>query len=77
MECSCGGILTEGKSCYRVSGENFLLIIEDIPAYQCERCGKVLVQDDVIEKVQALVKKIERETKEIVTGKPSVHSYDY
>jgi YgiT-type zinc finger domain-containing protein len=77
MECSCGGALIEGKSCYRVSEEHFLFIIEDIPAYRCTRCDRVLFKDDIVEKLQKLVKKIDRESKEILTGKPSIHSYDY
>lgn len=77
MECSCGGILTEGKSSYSVSGQHFYLVIEDIPAYKCNRCGKILFEDDVVDKIKALLKRVERDTKEIVTGTPSIHTYDY
>lgn len=77
MECSCGGVLDEGRSCYRVSRENFYFVIEDIPAFKCTRCGKILVEDDVIERIKKLVNKIERETGEIISGKPPIHTYDY
>ncbi|HPB81682.1 MAG TPA: hypothetical protein PK200_06560 [Spirochaetota bacterium] len=77
MECSCGGVIIEGKSCYSVSTEQFYFVLEDVPAYQCTRCGKVLFGEDVAEKIQKLVRKIERDSSEIITGKPSVHSYDY
>ncbi len=77
MNCTCGGTLIEGKSCYRISKENFCFIIEDIPAFKCTRCDKVLFNEDVAEKIQKLVNRIERDTQEIITGRPSVHSYDY
>jgi len=36
-----------------------------------------LFEDDVVDKIKALLKRVERDTKEIVTGTPSVHTYDY
>ncbi len=77
MECSCGGTLIEGKSSYRVSKEHFFLILEDIPAYKCTRCDKILFKDETVEKIQKMVNRIERDSNEIVTGRPSMHSYDY
>ncbi len=77
MECSCGGVLIEGKSCYRASAENYCVIIENIPAFQCTRCGKVLFKDETVEKIKKIENRLEREIGEIVTGRASVHSYDY
>jgi len=77
MECNCGGALIEGKSSYSVSKDNFSFILDNIPAFKCTRCDKVLFDEQVIEKIQRLVNKIERDSGEIVTGKPSVNLYDY
>lgn len=77
MECSCGGVLTEGRSSYSMNGQHFYVSIEDIPAFKCNRCGKILFEDEVVVKIKSLLKRIERDTKEIVTGTPSVHTYDY
>lgn len=77
MECSCGGALIEGRSCYRTDGENFFIIIENIPAFQCTRCGKVLFTEETVERIRRLETRIGRETAEIITGKSSVRSYDY
>lgn len=77
MECTCGGVVNEGKSSYRVSKDNFVFIFENIPAFKCVRCDRVLFADEVADRIQKLVKRIERETNEIVTGKPSVSSYDF
>ncbi len=77
MECSCGGAVTEGKSSYRVSEDNFCFILDNIPAYKCTRCGKVLFSDETVEKIQKLVGRIKRDSAEIVTGRPSVNLYNY
>ena len=77
MECSCGGAIIEGKSCYRNSSDYFCLIIEDIPAFQCTRCGKVLFKDEIVERIQKMIRRIEVETNEIATGNTSVNLYDY
>lgn len=77
MECSCGGALIDGKTTYRVSKKNFSLILENIPAFKCTRCDKILTAEDTSDKIQQLVNRIERETKEIVTGTPSSNLYDY
>lgn len=77
MECDCGGTLEEGKSCYRTRGENFTLLLDDVPAFRCMRCGKVLFSEETVEKVQRLVNRLTRDSKEIATGTPSVNLYDY
>ncbi|HOU84971.1 MAG TPA: YgiT-type zinc finger protein [Spirochaetota bacterium] len=77
MECSCGGAVTEGKSSYRVSEDNFCFILDNIPAYKCTRCGKILFSDETVEKIQKLVGRIKRDSSEIVSGRPSVNLYNY
>jgi YgiT-type zinc finger domain-containing protein len=77
MECDCGGILIEGKSCYTMSNDNFFIVIENIPAFQCTRCGKVLFKDEIVDRIKKLTHRIDRETEEIITGRSSIHSYDY
>ena len=77
MECDCGGVLIEGKTSYRVSKKNFTFIFDNIPAYKCTRCDKVLFDEERADKIQKLVNKIEKETREIVSGEPSTNLYDY
>ena len=77
MDCDCGGALIDGKSSYRVSKKYFSLIIDDIPAFKCTRCDKVLFSEETVDGIQKLVNRIERDTKEIITGKPSSSLYEY
>ncbi|MCP4133829.1 MAG: YgiT-type zinc finger protein [bacterium] len=77
MECKCGGAVIEGKSSYRVSKKNFTFIFENIPAFKCTRCDKVLFTEETIDKIQGLVNRIERDTGEIISGQASTNLYDY
>ncbi len=77
MECDCGGVLIEGKTTYRVSRTNFTFILENIPAFRCMRCERVLIEDNTKEKIQKMINRMERDSSEIVTGKPSANLYDY
>lgn len=77
MDCDCGGALIDGKSSYRVSKKNFSLIIDNIPAFKCTRCDKVLFNEDTVDMIQQMVNRIERDTKHIISGTPSTNLYDY
>jgi YgiT-type zinc finger domain-containing protein len=77
MECDCGGVLVAGKSTYRASKKNFSFIFENIPAFKCMRCDKVLFTDETVEKIKKLVNRIERDTNEIISGTPSANLYEY
>ena len=77
MECECGGALIEGKSTYSSSKDNFTFILENIPAFKCTRCDKILFEDAVVDKIKKLERRIERDSEEIITGKPSTNLYDY
>lgn len=76
-ECTCGGALLEGKSTYRASGDDYSLILENIPAYKCTRCDKVLFDEEVVARVQKMVNRVDRDVREIISGQDSVHLYDY
>ena len=77
MECKCGGVLINGKTTYRNSNKNFTFILENIPAFKCMRCDEVLYSDEIKDKIQKLINRIERDSNEIVTGRPSANLYDY
>ncbi len=77
MECDCGGVLVDYNGSYSISKKNFTFILENIPAFKCMRCDKVLFPDETVEKVQGIVNKIEKEAKEITTGQLSTNLYDY
>jgi YgiT-type zinc finger domain-containing protein len=77
MQCKCGGVLIDGKSTYRKSSKNFTFILENVPAYKCMRCDEVQYSEETKDKLQNMINRLERESNEIVTGKPSSNLYDY
>lgn len=77
MQCKCGGVLVDGKTTFRTSQKNFSFILENIPAKKCMRCDEVQFSDEIREKIQKLVNRIEKESNEIISGKPSSNLYDY
>jgi len=77
MQCKCGGVLIEGKSTYRASKKNFSFILENVPAYKCMRCDEIMFSEPIKDKLQQVVNRIERDTDEIITGRPSANLYDY
>ncbi len=77
MQCKCGGVLIDGKSTFRTSQKNFSFILENIPAKKCMRCDEVQFSEDVKDKIQKLVNRIERDSNEIITGRPSSNLFDY
>lgn len=77
MNCDCGGVLIEGKSAYSVSEDHFTFVLEDIPAYRCERCKKVLFDEATVDRIQKLVRRIKKDSKEIITQTSSTNLYEY
>ena len=77
MQCKCGGVLIEGKSTYRNSDKNFTFILENVPALKCLRCDEIKFADEALKKIKTLINRIERDSNEIVSGKPSHNLYDY
>src|SRR5208337_2840618 len=76
MQCKCGGVLVEGKSTYRTTKKNFTFILENIPALKCMRCDEVQFTEEITDKLQKLTNRIERDSDEILKGRPSANLYD-
>jgi hypothetical protein len=67
----------EVRTSFRKSTKNFTFIMEHVPAAK----GTASDDEEVDAEASALIKKlvntIERDSNEIITGKPSVSLYDY
>ncbi len=75
--CSCGGAVIRGKSTHTLYGDHYTFILEDIPAYKCTRCDRVLFDEEVVERIHALKRRLDRESNEIVSGHPTANLYEY
>ena len=59
MKCqTCGGNLkpTVTDLPFKV-GENSIVIVKSLPTLQCENCQEYLIEDPVMERVDAILKK--------------------
>jgi YgiT-type zinc finger domain-containing protein len=61
MKChACGGTLEElGTDLPFKIGNKTIVIIRSLPVMQCRSCSEYLIDDKVMEKVDALLKKVD------------------
>ena len=60
MECPyCDGYLMPGKTSYTINRRGYHLIIDDVPAYICEQCGKPLFTEEAVQLVQQMLQDLD------------------
>jgi len=66
MTCfRCKG-MTEGKlKTHAVTLEKCVIIIRNVPALICKQCGEIYFTDDVMQKLEVIVDKLESIIKEV------------
>lgn len=66
MECLyCQGEMEKAEVSYTVNHKDFHLLIRNIPAYVCTRCGEKYYEDREVEVIQNLIKNLEAEIEDI------------
>ncbi len=71
------GGCSEGRTSFRTSKKNFSLILENIPAVTSPENDEDGLSDQIRNRIQKLVNRIERDSNEIITGRPSHNLFDY
>lgn len=62
MDCFfCKGELIESTTTHVVKFKNCIIIIKNVPCYECEQCGEAVYTDEVAEQLEIIVKSL-RET---------------
>ena len=57
MQCfKCKGNMENKETTLIVEVDGQLLNIKDVPSHVCSQCGEVSYSDDVVKKVEAIVK---------------------
>jgi YgiT-type zinc finger domain-containing protein len=60
MNClHCQGELQRGKTTYAVNRRGYHLIIDDVPAWVCTQCGEPLFDEQQVEAIQQIIRKME------------------
>ena len=57
---NCGGILKKLNTNLPFKLNNFnIVIIKDLPVLQCENCSEFVIEDEIMEKVDCILEKID------------------
>jgi YgiT-type zinc finger domain len=57
MSCiNCKGTMTESVTSHVVKLKNSVIIIKNVPCYECEQCGEAVYTDEVAEQLEIIVK---------------------
>ncbi len=51
----CQGEIAERLTTYTQWFEGRLIVIENVPAWECTQCGEVYYDPDVVERIQAVI----------------------
>ncbi|MDD4455471.1 MAG: type II toxin-antitoxin system MqsA family antitoxin [Candidatus Methanomethylophilaceae archaeon] len=52
----CKGTLQEGKTEFIARVEDEIIVIRDVPAYVCDRCGEAYYSAEISRKIDAVMK---------------------
>jgi len=62
MKCLyCGGKMERGHASYAVNRKGYHLFIDEVPVYICTQCGEKYFEEEQVEAIQKLIKKVEAE----------------
>lgn len=67
MKClSCkSGNMEESTTTYTAVLKNCILIIKNVPCMNCEQCGEVLYNTDILEKIDDIIAMAEKMASEV------------
>jgi len=60
MECYfCKGKMKRGRTTYTVNKKGYHLLIDDVPAWICTKCGEAYFEGEGIDAVQDVIKSLD------------------
>lgn len=61
----CKGDITQTKHTYIQEVEDCIIIIKNVPALVCSQCGEVYYSDDIAEKLEEIVNRLQSMVKDV------------
>ena len=61
----CKGDITQTKHTYIQEVEDCIIIIKNVPARVCSQCGEVYYSDDIAEKLEEIVNRLQSMVKDV------------
>lgn len=68
----CGGSLEQGTTEYIEKQGNYIVVIKNIPCEKCKQCGEEYLSDEVMQKLELFLSKIQKISSEL-----TVTVFDY
>lgn len=66
MRCmDCGGKMVESTTVFTVQFGNSVIVIKNVPCFECEICGYTEFSDEVSEKLEKMVNIIKKSSQEV------------
>lgn len=66
MSCFfCKGDMRPGTTTHTVQLNNCIVVIKNVPCFQCEQCGETVLSADTIERIEQILHSAERALAEI------------
>ena len=66
MRCiMCKGNTTQTTRTYIQEFENCIIIIKNVPAFVCSQCGEVYYSDEIAEKLEEIVNRLQGMVKDV------------
>jgi len=66
MKCLyCSGEMERELSTYTIDRKRYHLFLEEIPTYVCSRCGEKGYDEEEVEAIQNMIKKLEEEIEKV------------
>ena len=66
MKCMhCKGLMKKGKAPFHIDRKGYHLTLDAIPAWVCQQCGEVYIDEPEVDSIQELIKAVEDRTKKM------------
>lgn len=59
MKCyRCAGEIKESTTTYFVDLKGLMVIVKNVPCWECEQCGETTFDDTVVEQLEIIIEKV-------------------
>jgi YgiT-type zinc finger domain-containing protein len=66
MRCmDCGGNMIESKTVFSVQFGDSVIVIKNVPCFECELCGYTEFSDEVSSRLEEMVESIKKSAQEV------------
>ena len=69
MKCMhCKGLMNRGKAPFHIDRKGYHLTLDAIPAWVCQQCGEVYIDEPEVDSIQEVIKAVEDRAKKMIAA---------